>query len=142
MTYLKLLFIAMICMKANSIYAQPLDNHKWKNRIILILIDDEKNDTYKKQLIEFNKESIGLQERKLIVYHIKPSALKKGLNSNIWENAKTTYKDYKKTSNPFEILLIGLDGGIKLQQENLLTCEALFSLIDVMPMRRNELKKL
>ena len=131
----------MICMKGNSIYAQDLNNHQWQNRIILILIDDEKNDTYKKQLIEFKKESTGLKERKLIVYHIKPNALKKGLNNNIWKKTKTKHKDYKKTNASFEILLIGLDGGIKLQQEDLLTCQALFSLIDVMPMRVNELKK-
>ena len=37
-------------------------------------------------------------------------------------------------------MLIGLDGGIKMSQNNLLTCKALLETIDVMPMRSAELK--
>ena len=40
----------------------------------------------------------------------------------------------------FEVVLIGLDGGIKLRQTKLVSLDKLFTLIDGMPMRRNELK--
>ena len=39
----------------------------------------------------------------------------------------------------FRIVLVGKDGGIKLEQEEVLDPETLFSLIDGMPMRRNEM---
>ncbi|WP_345165985.1 DUF4174 domain-containing protein [Algibacter aquimarinus] len=38
-----------------------------------------------------------------------------------------------------ELLLIGLDGGIKLRQSKMLYCKDLFSVIDVMPMRKSEI---
>ena len=41
----------------------------------------------------------------------------------------------------FEVILIGLDGGIKLQRTELLTKEDLFKITDSMPMRRDELTK-
>ena len=41
---------------------------------------------------------------------------------------------------PFEISLIGLDGGIKLSQNEILTAEKLFGIIDQMPMRRIEVE--
>lgn len=40
----------------------------------------------------------------------------------------------------FEIILIGLDGGIKIQQTKILTKEHLFNTIDAMPMRKNEME--
>ena len=39
----------------------------------------------------------------------------------------------------FEVILIGLDGGIKLQQTEILIKKDLFRIIDTMFMRRNEI---
>ena len=41
----------------------------------------------------------------------------------------------------FEVILIGLDGGIKLQRTKILTKEDLFKITDSMPMRRDELTR-
>jgi hypothetical protein len=41
----------------------------------------------------------------------------------------------------FKVVLIGLDGGIKLQKNGQLTPEELFGTIDSMPMRRAEMNK-
>jgi len=41
----------------------------------------------------------------------------------------------------FTIRLIGLDGGIKLEQNRVLSSEKLFTVIDGMPMRKNEIRK-
>jgi hypothetical protein len=42
--------------------------------------------------------------------------------------------------NDFEIILIGLDGSIKLKQTELLLTKDLFNIIDAMPIRKSELK--
>lgn len=41
----------------------------------------------------------------------------------------------------FSIVLIGKDGGEKLRRNSLLTTRELFSMVDVMPMRRAEMRK-
>ena len=38
-------------------------------------------------------------------------------------------------------MLIGLDGGIKLEQIQILSAEKLFAIIDGMPMRKREIRK-
>jgi hypothetical protein len=40
----------------------------------------------------------------------------------------------------FEIILIGKDGGVKLRSKTPISLEELFSLIDAMPMRRQEMR--
>lgn len=51
------------------------------------------------------------------------------------------YSEYKTRNNSFEVLLIGLDGGVKLRQAEVLSNEKLFGRIDQMPMRRRELQR-
>ncbi|MEM9823617.1 MAG: DUF4174 domain-containing protein [Bacteroidota bacterium] len=48
---------------------------------------------------------------------------------------------YHQSKAPFEVLLLGLDGGVKLQQPEVLSCTELFAIIDRMPMRRQELRR-
>ena len=38
------------------------------------------------------------------------------------------------------MILIGLDGGVKLRQTEMISLDKLFTLIDGMPMRRREIK--
>jgi hypothetical protein len=121
-------------------HAQNIDSYQWKNRILLVLTDDIDNSIFKNQIEELKRYEDGLKERKLIVYQIHNKAYKLGLaeNSN-WQQSTQKYKTQKKTKSAFEVLLIGLDGGVKLRKTDLISCEALFRIIDVMPMRKNEL---
>ena len=104
------------------------------------LTDNTNTFTFQNQIEALQNNENGLIERKLIIYQIEQHRYKIGLMDNEWQNSTKLYKKYKEKNTPFEIVLIGLDGGIKLRQSNLLTCEALFSIIDVMPMRREEIK--
>lgn len=122
-------------------FGQHIEKHKWKQRVLLILTDDKSNNFYKKQLTELNKDTKGIKERKLIIYHITPSAYTVGLTNIQWENSTKLYKNYKKTKASFEIILIGLDSGVKLRQTKLVTNGDLYNFIDAMPMRRNEQKE-
>jgi hypothetical protein len=54
--------------------------------------------------------------------------------------SNNTFERYKSHTHQNEIVLIGLDGGVKLRQNEFLGCEDLFAIIDGMPMRRRELK--
>ena len=117
--------------------AQDLPKHKWENRLILIFTKSLDNSLYQKQVKELSKDEEGLLKRKVLVYHILPGKYKIGLTTeDKWEKNNND----KMSDVPFEISLIGLDGGIKLSQEKLLTAEKLFSTIDQMPMRKSEIK--
>jgi hypothetical protein len=123
--------------------AQSLDWYKWKNRIVLIITNNENSKMYQDQLELLKTSKAGLQERKVMVCRAMPSQFTFGYGNFTWihyPNIYDKYHDYKSAVN-FEVLLIGLDGEVKLRQTEMLDIEKLFSTIDVMPMRRAEMEK-
>lgn len=131
-----LLFLIM-----NIVNSQNLDAYKWKNRVLLVLANDIDDTIYKKQIQELKAHESGLTDRKLLVFQVLNNGYKTGfLESFTWKKSTQLYKTYKKDNASFEIVLIGLDGDIKLRKTDFLSCEALFGVIDVMPMRQSELE--
>ncbi|MEO1261556.1 MAG: DUF4174 domain-containing protein [Bacteroidota bacterium] len=133
------ILFSFLFMKNASV--QSLEKHQWNNRLILILTQQPKNDILKKQLTSFRAAHAGMNERKLLVYQITPEKYRTGTEEAInWQLSDKLFSKYKKGNNDFEILLIGLDGGIKLRQNKFLSTDQLFALIDSMPMRRAEMR--
>jgi hypothetical protein len=124
-----------------SISAQSLDEHLWKQRVVLIFSPDFQSGKGRDQLSIFKKEKEGLEDRRLIVYQITPEKAVKGtLPIDNPDFIKKMYQRFAVPKNNFMVVLIGLDGGKKLKQSKLLTTEELFAIIDGMPMRRSELR--
>ncbi len=92
-----------------------LSQYQWKNRILLITSPSESDNLYRDQAASLLKVYPGLLERDLIVL--------------------TRFGEAK-----FSVTLIGKDGGVKLQREELLSTAELFAVIDAMPMRRAEMQ--
>ena len=138
MKQITLLFSLLIITTSMS-YSQNLASHKWKDRLILIMTTDTKSELYLKQIKEFLKDEKGLLERRLKFYKITPTAYSFGLDEDNFTQSDTFYQKFKDIESEFEIILIGLDGGIKLRKRELLTLEELYVKIDGMPMRRNEI---
>ena len=125
-----------------NVNAQNLFSHQWKNRLILILINGATQPELQTQLTEFRTHSAGMKERKLVVYQVQSNQFQRGLSADSeWISSNKLYQNYKSNDSPFEVVLIGLDGGVKLTQNDILTCEKLFAIIDAMPMRRRELRR-
>lgn len=128
-------------MSTNS-QAQDLSSHQWKDRLILILTEDTANETYQQQLDELYSDQQGLEDRKLVIYTILPDKFKRDDEAGQgWIQSGELYSKYKESDDSFEILLIGLDGGVKLRQDQFLSNKKLFDRIDQMPMRRRELEQ-
>ncbi len=142
MFYLKTTLFILFSLNMNVIHTQNIKSHQWENRLLLVITNDINSEIYKNQITELKANNKGLKERRLLVYQIKEDSYKTGLLENSgWQKSSDLYKTYRKTNTAFEIILIGLDGGIKLRQSKLLNCKDLFSTIDVMPMRRSELSR-
>lgn len=131
-------FLFMTIVTSN-ILSQDLKKHQWKNRLLLVFSDDRNSDIFKEQINILSKDKEGLLERKLIIYQFSKDKFTIDFNSK-WYPAKKLTKKNRSKNKTFEVVLIGLDGGIKLRQTKLVPLDKLFTLIDGMPMRRNELK--
>jgi 5-formaminoimidazole-4-carboxamide-1-beta-D-ribofuranosyl 5'-monophosphate synthetase len=124
-----------------ALYGQNLTEHQWTNRVILIIANDSKSQTYASQIKEFNLHIQELEERKLITYKVLPHKHKlENSEGNSWVKGSELYIKYNTTNRDFKMILIGLDGRIKIEQNKLLTTKELFAAIDSMPMRRAELR--
>lgn len=108
--------------------------------MLLIFADDKSSESLKKQLDVLTKDKVGLQERKLKVYQFSENDYNIGFNTN-WKSSTLNINKYFSNKEQFKVILVGLDGGIKLKQSKIVSLTKLFALIDGMPMRKAELKK-
>ncbi len=129
-----------------NLNAQNLEKHTWKNRILLVKTSDSASEIYQQQIKEFENAADELKVRKFVLYKITGDdfELIDFTNRELNDSGKIAGKSIGKTLNDkenFEVILIGLDGGIKLRQTEVLTKEALFNIVDAMPMRRSEIDR-
>ena len=110
-----------IIMQHNYAAAQQLD------RTLLIFGKEAAPGTVEQQLLLFQKDTAGMKERDLKIQVI--------------DVGNSLIKKYKVLENQFTVLLLGKDGGEKLRTLQLLSTAKLFSIIDAMPMRRQEMRK-
>jgi len=122
--------------------AQDLQQYQWENRIIVVYSNETEVDLVSKQLKLLTKESNKLSERKLMVIQAHKNQYRTIFPENS-EWVSSSLKDKLKISveTEFEVFLLGLDGGIKLRQQEIVQTEKLFSLIDGMPMRKAEIRR-
>jgi hypothetical protein len=101
--------------KSTADLALPdLAAHKWKHRVLIIDTPSMQSAPYLQQISAFDAAAASLKERDLQVI--------------------------TQTSAPaFRVRLVGKDGGVKLDRDTPMTTDALFALIDAMPMRQEEL---
>lgn len=125
-------FLFVLNGNINIANGNSLKKYLWKNRIILIFSKDKNNVLYKEQNKIFSNIQQETKERDLIFIEIS-----KKINSK----HKALSKKYNPKSFDFKIILIGKDGGTKLESLRVVSHETIFSLIDSMPMRQMEMSR-
>lgn len=100
--------------RAEALPLPDLQDHRWKHRVLLIDTPATASADYQSQAAALLSAWAGLLERDLhLVTRVDATA--------------------------FRVRLIGKDGGVKLDAASPISSEALFALIDAMPMRRAEM---
>lgn len=137
---MRILIITLILFLPFMSYSQRFENYQWENRLLLIFTKDESGDKLNKQLKLLKYRGDELKERKLKVFHLTEKKYRELFTHNKgWKNREVVTEKYEFSDN-FEVFLIGLDGGVKLRQKEILTADKLFQTIDSMPMRRAEIR--
>lgn len=134
-------FFSLLLTGAQLLHAQSLDPHRWENRLLLLLTDDTDAMPYRTQLAALRQVPEELAERQLVIYHLTPEAYATGLPAVEWQTQASLYNRYRSKDAPFAVILIGLDGSVKLRRESVLSMKELFATIDAMPMRQAEIRR-
>ncbi|MBN3583694.1 DUF4174 domain-containing protein [Algoriphagus aestuarii] len=125
-----------------SVFSQQLTSYQWKNRLVLIHTVNSQNPLFNKQVLELENHLKGLEERRIVVFKFLPGLYQKGFDdASSWEKFQENQGKYGRTETDFEIILVGLDGSVKLRKNDILSAEDLFKTIDQMPMRQSEIRK-
>ncbi len=133
-------------MTALNLQAQTfsLDTYQWENRLILIVAEKSEDNRVEEQLKLFENQHDALSDRKLLIFKLdsKGSTLY-GSSMNLVQKTdnKELFEEFGSNSAPFQILLIGLDGGVKMKTNQITDPSVFFAEIDTMPMRRNEMRQ-
>jgi hypothetical protein len=107
---------------------------------------NEDSEKYRNQIAEFNTLQKELMERKMLVYCVLPQQYRimnseTKVKANNWISSSALFDRFTNKETDFRVILIGLDGGIKLEKTEILSATELFETIDAMPMRRAELNR-
>ncbi len=139
MNLIRIFLGVLILTGGTMLMGQDLEKHQWNSRLVLIQTSELESDNYQRQMSVLREEEAGLIERKLLVYTFWKDKYRVGLGDTEWKTADKGFSEWTNPDSGFEILLIGLDGGVKLRQDEVIDTESLFARIDAMPMRRQEL---
>ena len=122
--------------------AQKLSDFKWEKRLLIISNPSNNSEKEVEQLQYLGPLDQDFTERKLLVLKLndKTYSVRNSRETTIVSDPKSI-KRLSLSETEFSVLLIGLDGGIKLRQDQIISREDLFAIIDGMPMRRSELRQ-
>jgi hypothetical protein len=109
----------------------------WKNRIALVF-GAAGEVRLERQLAEFTRSDAALADRDMVVVRVTEETAEAVFGSIGNLDAAELRRQADIAPAEFQVVLIGKDGGAKLKSGEFVDSEALFGLIDRMPMRRAE----
>ncbi len=117
-----------------------MENYLWKNRILLVFSPTQTNPHLLNQRSWISKNRPGFDDRHLLVFEIVNNnvLLRLGVSA-VKHNASVLRSQFSVKKDQFRSILIGKDGTIKYDRPIPVDPCYLFGLIDLMPMRRQEI---
>ncbi len=119
---------------------KSLDSYQWKNRLLLIFAPSENSAAYQQQRQLLQGQQAGLNERDLLIFELLAQGTSHVNGQNIDAEEVAKIRDYFKVSaKDFRVVLVGKDGTAKRYDKSPVSPTAIFTTIDAMPMRRQEM---
>jgi hypothetical protein len=127
------LLAALLTIAPLGASAGTIDDYTWHKRVLIVFAKDAASPELAKQraLIDHAKE--GYTERDLMPIEVIGQSVQGVSNS-----ADALRQKYGIAPGAFKVLLIGKDGGVKINSSEPIDTPRLFGTIDAMPMRRDE----
>lgn len=154
--YLRYIFLYIVCiatllscerreveeMSKNSELKQvDLNEYRWKNRLVLIFAPSIEDSFYLKQKSEFKGKVAELKDRDIIMIELLEAGISTIAEIPLNSEQQSFLRKKFEVIDDFVFILIGKDGTVKLRANEPVSSEDLFSLIDRMPMRKEEMRR-
>lgn len=107
----------------------PLDDHLWKHRLVIVFAQSENDPRFRQQMRELEERREALAERDVVVLaDTTPGP----------SRFDTTPLREKFRPHDFNVLLVGKDGEVKLRRPAPQNVDQIIRLIDRLPLRKQE----
>ena len=147
---LKLILLAMMTAAvlliggSRNVLASSLDlsQFQWKNRLLFLFAPNRDHPFFDVLHKSLTSRQADVADRDLVIFEILESGPSR-MNTN-WldpQIAQSLWDKFDVAQGEFTVILIGKDGGIKLNRQDQTRLEDLFALIDAMPMRQEEMRQ-
>ena len=127
--------------KGEDMDAFDLTRYRWRHRLLLIFSPASQSPAFQKLLDQLKQQRGGVVDRDLIVFSLirnGPSRVGESvLKSQEVDNLR---QRFRVNDDEFRVMLIGKDGTVKLS-ESAVQLSDIFTLIDSMPMRQQEMQE-
>ncbi|GHC22135.1 hypothetical protein GCM10010082_12570 [Kushneria pakistanensis] len=117
--------------------ANPLLTDKWQSRPLVMVTPSADNSDYERMRGIVETQRNAFNDRDMVLYTVEDGAgMKEGERLTEAETGALLSSLGLNASGPLTTVLIGKDGGKKVQQEGFVDPRQLFDTVDNMPMRR------
>jgi len=126
---------------------KPLDvvdlgQYRWKNRLLFLFSPSSEVPAYQSLSQELNRNSNGVSDRDLLIFRVfkqGPSVM--GSQKISPQGGVNLRRRFGVNQGTFIVVLVGKDGGVKLQRPGPVSLSDIFGLIDSMPTRQREMQE-
>ncbi len=121
--------------------ANPLSEQAWQNRPLVVSAPSEHSADLARQTALLDPHFDALRERDMVVVTIVGQTVRSLIGPPVAAKAGALRHHLGLDTHTFEVVLVGKDTGVKLRSNEPVSANELFSLIDAMPMRRQEMRQ-
>jgi hypothetical protein len=119
-----------------------LKQYQWKNRLLLVFAPTREEPSFKALHDSTVARRADVEDRDLVVFEL----LESGPSSVDGDpldpaTARQLRNRFGAPPGGFSVVLVGKDGGVKLDRQDRTSLEEIFALIDSMPMRQEEMRR-
>ena len=119
-----------------------LGNYLWKKRPLLLFAPSPNSPMYRSIPDSLSAHQDQIQERHMVIIEVFQNGLVRiDGKSDSRRKAESFRQQFSAKEGELTAILVGKDGGLKLRQNGNLDLGKIFSIIDTMPMRQQEMRK-
>jgi ABC-type iron transport system FetAB permease component len=119
-----------------SAAASSIDDYTWHNRLLIVFAGQSSSPELVKQRALIADAKAGFSERDMLPIEVIGNHVQ-----GTTDSADALRHRYHIAPDTFRVLLIGKDGGVKIDSREPVEAQRVFGTVDTMPMRREEAQK-
>ena len=122
--------------------AVDLNQYTWKNRLLFVFAPTREEPSFEAIHDSLMEQQEAVVDRDLVVFELleSESSTRDGESLDP-ASARQLRERFGVPAGEFSVVLVGKDGGVKLDRQDPISLDEIFSLIDSMPMRQHEMRR-